>query len=82
MRSWLRSLDAANGGFQHSYQAGEGVSQLPHATTIGISHRRDHRGVATSRILSAISVNWGRDKVVDDEGRTMLIKGRRHWRDS
>ena len=32
---------------------------------------------ATSRILSATLANWGRDKVADDEARTMLTEGGR-----
>ena len=39
-------------------------------------------GFTTSRILSAISANWGRDKVADDEARTMLTEGGRRWRNS
>ena len=39
-------------------------------------------GFTTSRILSAILANWGRDKVADDEARTMLTEGRRRWRNS
>ena len=41
-------------------------------------------GLATSRILSAISANWGRVSVVEAEGNTILTEGgilrRNNWR--
>ena len=63
MRSWLRPLDMAKGGFQGSYQAGEGVGLLLHVTAIGVGHRRDCRGNRHLEIPICHLGQLGGDKV-------------------